>query len=167
VTTSGAAIARFWEDAQRALGRRLVPYFGGLTTPLQPSAPPQAWAFGGTPAQADELLGLVLAGMKTATAGALWDYEAAGEPVPADGDLSIVLDGDGRPRALLRTTDVRVVPFEEVDAEHARLEGEGDLSLDFWRRAHESFFTEYAAHDRGFDPTMPVVLERFEMLYSA
>lgn len=162
---AGSAIARFWEDAQRALGRRLVPSFGGLTT-LQPSAPPPAWAFGGTPEQADELLALVLAGTKTATAGALWDYQAEGEAVPASGDLSIVLDGDGRPRALLRSTDVRVVAFDD-DAEHARLEGEGDLSLEFWRRVHERFFTEYAAHDRGFDAAMPVVLERFEVLYAA
>lgn len=167
MTTDGAAIARFWEDAQRALGRRLAPGLGGLTTPLQPSAPPPAWAFGGTPEQADDLLALVLAGTKTATAGALWDYEADGEAVPAAGNLSIVLDGAARPRALIRTTAARVVPFAEVDAEHARLEGEGDLSLDYWRRVHEWFFTEYAAHDRGFDPAMPVVLERFEVLFQA
>jgi uncharacterized protein YhfF len=128
---------------------------------------PEAWAFGGTAAQADELLGLVLAGTKTATASALWDYEVDSEPLPEAGRLDIVLDGTGRPRALLRTTDVAVSAFDEVSADHARREGEGDLSLAYWRKAHQRFFTEYADHDRGFSPTMPVVLQSFELLFLA
>ena len=45
----------------------------------------------------------------------MWDYEAVGESLPEAGDLSIVLDGAGHPRALIATTDVRIVPFDEVD----------------------------------------------------
>ena len=45
-------------------------------------------------------------------------------------------------------------PFEEVDAEHARLEGEGDLTLASWRRAHEWCWTTYPEHDRGFSPSV-------------
>jgi uncharacterized protein YhfF len=115
---------------------------------------------------ADRLLALVLAGVKTAGASQLWDYDASGDPLPQVGDLSVVLDGGAEPQALLRTTDVRVVPFDEVDAEHARLEGEGDLTLDYWRRVHEWFWTTYPEHDRGFSPSMPVVLERFEVLFT-
>lgn len=143
-------MAAFWADARAALG------LSGTV--------PEAWSFGGTPEQADALLALVLAGTKTATAGALWDYEINEEPLPQPGEMSIVLDGAGRPRALIRATEVRVMPFDEVGAEHARLEGEGDLSLAFWREVHERFFTEFAEHDRGFSATMPVVLERFEVL---
>ena len=147
------AVEAYWASAREACG---------LSGDV-----PQAWSFGSTPEMADRLLALVLAGTKTAGASQLWDYEASGDPLPRAGDLSIVLDGAGEPRALLRTTDVRVLPFEEVDAEHARLEGEGDLTLDYWRRAHEWFWTAYPEHDRGFSPTMPVVLERFEVLYTA
>jgi len=50
-----------------------------------------------------------------------------------------------------------------VDADHAREEGEGDLSLEHWRESHERFFTEHA--EGGFRPDMPVVLERFRVLY--
>ena len=49
------------------------------------------------PEQADALLALVLDGTKTATAGALWDYEALEEEVPAPGDLAIILDGAAAP----------------------------------------------------------------------
>ena len=129
--------------------------------------PPPSWSFGATEQQADDLLALVLDGTKTATAGALWDYEADNEPLPEPGSLSIILDGRGHPRALIECTAIEVVPFNEVDAEHARLEGEGDLSLEFWREVHERFFTEIATHDNGFQPDMPVVCERFRVVYQS
>jgi uncharacterized protein YhfF len=52
-----------------------------------------------------------------------------------------------------------------VTAEQIGLEGEGDRSLDHWRTVHERFFTVHATHDRGFSTTMPVVLDRFRVLY--
>jgi uncharacterized protein YhfF len=122
---------------------------------------PPAWSFGGTPELADELLALVLAGTKTAAASALWEFETDDEPLPEVGTLAIVLDSAGHPHALLRTSDVRIVPFDEVDDEHAFLEGEGDRSLAYWRHAHADYLTP------GHDGSMPVVLERFELLYSA
>lgn len=157
-------IRTFWELARvHAKLNVSSPYFG--PTPLD-SVPPPAWSFGADARQADELLELVLAGTKTATASALWDYEADGEAVPEPGALSIVLDGSGQPRALLETTHVEVVPFDEVTEEHARLEGEDDRSLAHWREVHERFFAETASHDRGFSTDMPVVCERFRVLYS-
>lgn len=171
----------FWTDAKvRAALNPASAYTG--PNPAD-SVPPPAWSFGATPQEADELLALVLDGTKTATASALWDYEPGelddelqheldeldddnGEEdgLPSSGDLSIVLDGAGHPRALIRTTDVRIVPFGEVDEEHARAEGEGDRSLTHWRAVHERFFREHADHEKEFSPTMPVVLERFEVL---
>lgn len=153
----------FWQVAR--VRARLDPtgYYTG-ERPLG-ALPPPAWAFGATPEQADALLALVLAGTKTATASALWDYEAEGEEPPSVGDLGIVTDGRGVPHALITTTAVEVVPFDEVGAEHAHLEGEGDRSLASWREAHRRFFTEHAAHGRGFSPDMPVVLERFAVLH--
>lgn len=158
-----AEIDAFWEDARIHVGlTELASYVGA--TPLSAIQPP-AWSFGATPEQADGLLALVLDGTKTATAGALWDYEADGDPLPTPGMLSIVLDGAGHPRALVRTDDVRIIPFADVDEAHAYAEGEGDRSLGTWRAIHHRFFTEHAAHDRGFSEDMPVVLERFTVLH--
>jgi len=158
-----SAVEAFWELARFHAKLNAAPtYFG--PTPLE-VVPPPAWAFGAEPDEADELLGLVLSGAKTATAGALWDYENDGDPLPESGTLSILLDGSGHPRALIQVTDVRVVPFDEVDEDHARLEGEGDGSLAHWRAAHEEFFTRVATGDRAFEPSMPVVLERFRVVY--
>lgn len=156
-------ISQFWSAAQHQL--RINPIPGYLGTFSGEVLAPPAWSFGATTEVADQLLDLVLAGTKTATAGALWDYEAEGESIPTAGDLSIILDGAGHPRALIKTTQVDVVPFDEVGEEHAFLEGEDDRTLRSWREIHERFFTDHAGHDRGFDPAMPIVLERFELVY--
>ena len=151
----------FWDIAREHADLSGVPVFFGAN-PVRTLRPP-AWAFGATPEQADELLGLVLDGTKTATASSQADYVKEGEELPTPGTLGIVVDGAGHPRALVVTTEMRVVPFDEVDADHARDEGEGDLSLEHWRAVHERYFAEHA--DGGFLPDMPVVLERFRVLY--
>jgi uncharacterized protein YhfF len=159
------AIQAFWAvAARRARLSRMPGYFG--PTALE-SLPPPAWSFGVTREQADEFLALVLAGTKSATASSAWDYQASGEPLPCVGTLGILLDGLERPRALVVTTAVEVVPFGAVSAEHAYLEGEGDRSLEQWRASHRRFFAEHAEHDLGFDPSMLVVLERFSVLYQS
>lgn len=159
----GEAVQVFWEAARNHARLNPAPaYFG--RTPLE-TVPPPAWSFGGTQEQAGELAALVLDGRKTATASALWDYEADDEPLPQVGQMSIVLDGHQRPVALIVTTEVATVPFDQVDAEHAEAEGEGDRSLDHWRETHERFFREFRSHEKDFDPSMPVVLERFTVLY--
>lgn len=160
-----AELSAFWEIARvRGNLNRLNVYTG--PTPLDSLRPPD-WSFGATPEQADALLALVLDGTKTATAGALWDYEAAGEELPEPGDLAIITDSGGHPRALIAITDVRVVAFDEVTEEHAHAEGEGDRSLAYWREVHERFFTEHATHDKAFATDMPVVCETFRVLHSA
>jgi len=162
-TDRSTDVEAFWQLARFHARLNSAPtYFGPTTLEV---VPPPAWAFGDSAEEGDELLQLVLDGTKTATASALWDYETESEALPEAGNLSILLDGSGRPRALINTTDVAVVPFDEVDEEHARLEGEGDRSLDHWRAAHERFFGDVSS--RGFEPDMPVVLERFEVIYQA
>jgi uncharacterized protein YhfF len=158
-------VESFWALARVHARLNSAPaYFGPTTLEV---VPPPAWSFGDSPEQSDALLALVLDGTKTATAGALWDYEHEGEALPEVGTLSILLDGAGHPRALIEVTDVDVVPFDEVDEDHARREGEGDRSLAHWRDEHRRFFTSVATHDRGFAEDMPVVLERFRVVYAA
>lgn len=127
---------------------------------------PEAWAFGDGAEMADELGALVAARIKTATASLLWEYEFEGSPLPKPGDLSIILDGSGSPICLIETTAVEIKPFNQVDAQFAYDEGEGDRTLDFWRDAHWRFFTRIC-QEIGREPAqdMPVVCERFKLVY--
>ncbi|HEY0118959.1 MAG TPA: ASCH domain-containing protein [Cellulomonas sp.] len=157
------AIDQFWQVAR--VKARLSTLGGVLGETPAATVAPQAWAFGDSPELADELLDLVLAGTKTATAELAWNYEAAHEPLPAPRDLSIVLDGAGAPRALLRTTKVDVVPFSSVTAEHARLEGEGDGTLESWRADHERYWRRNMPAGREFSGDAPVICERFTLVF--
>lgn len=70
------------------------------------------------------------------------------------------------PLAAIRTERVTVLPYRDVGGEHARREGEGDLSLAYWRRVHEAFFTEALAQaGLWFTPDMPVVCEEFRRVW--
>lgn len=155
-------LATFWEVSRGHAGLGKIAVVGGLT--VSAGIPPLAWAFGDNPVIADELLALVLAGIKTATSSALADYDAEDTPVPEVGELSIILDGAGHPAALIRTTEVEIVAFDEVTADFAAAEGEDDRSLESWRTEHITYFTRtlgIPALPDGFQ----IVTERFELLY--
>lgn len=124
-----------------------------------------AWRFGD---DADRLAALVLAGRKTATSSAYPLYAVAKEPLPQAGEYSVILDAQGNAVCVIRTTRVYITPFSAVSPEHARREGEGDLSLAYWRRLHRAFFTrEMNAAGQAFDESMNVVCEEFERVFPA
>jgi uncharacterized protein YhfF len=117
----------------------------------------------------DELVGAILRGDKTTTTGLLADYEHAGDPLPAVGQWSAVVDSAGRRVAIIEVVDVRVVPIREIDEEFARAEGEGHTTVAEWRTAHERFWRgEEMSASLGATPVIDddtlVVAERFRLL---
>jgi len=155
-------IQRFWELTQRYAHVGDFDVFLGKS--WSQAVPPPTWSFGDSPELADQALDLVLSGRKTAMTGLYQDYLDQGEPLPRPGELSIILDGGGLPRALVREREVLVVPFGDVTAEMAALEGEGDRSLATWRQAHQ---TMWQRPGRPLDDAAEVVWERFKVLYPA
>lgn len=128
--------------------------------------PYEAWSFGDGPEMADELGALVASGRKTATCSALWELEAEGEPMARPGEKAVILDGGEEPICVIETTEVEIRRYDEVDEDFAREEGEGDRSLGYWREAHKDFFTRtLPGIGRGFAQDMPLVCERFRMIY--
>jgi uncharacterized protein YhfF len=123
----------------------------------------EAFAFGDDREMADRLVELVLDGTKTATSSLAWEYDG---PAPAVGDLAIVVDGDGRPRCIIETTEVYELAFDEVDEAMAYDEGEGDRSLVGWREEHWTFFGRVCVGlNREPSGAMPIVFERFQVVY--
>jgi uncharacterized protein YhfF len=125
----------------------------------------RAFMFGNTPALARELADLVLDGKKRATASLPFMWEGEGESLPSVGDVYVLHDWNGNAVALLRNTRVDVVPFDEVTEDFVRTEGEGDLTLAWWRDAHWQYFAEELCAI-GQHPTrkMLVVCQRFDVL---
>ena len=122
-----------------------------------------SWAFGSL---ADELADLVLRGEKTATASAYELYKLENEPLPKAGSFDVILDSQDRAVCIVEITIVNVLPFNEVSAEHAFKEGEGDKSLAYWQQVHQAFFIECLAEaGLEFSQEMGVVLEEFRKVY--
>lgn len=115
---------------------------------------------------ADRLSSLILKGKKTASCSSLWEYESDGSRIPEIGEFTIVLNGKNEPVCIVETTDVQITPFEKVEESFAFLEGEGDLSLEYWRSAHWNFFTR-SLEKLGLQPmmNMPLVCEKFKLVY--
>lgn len=124
------------------------------------------YTFGDSAELAEELGRLVLHGPKRATAGLVHEFEVSQEPLPQVGDRCAVLGGDGRPLAIVRTTDVRVGPLSSVDDRFAWDEGEGERTRASWLAAHTRFFIgQCAAMGVRFSDDIGVVFERFELVW--
>ena len=118
--------------------------------------------FGFPGALRDQLVALILQGVKTAGAGLLAEYEEDGEPVPEPGDRFVLVDSSDRGIAVIETVEARVVRAGDVDEEFARAEGEGFESVADWRAAHERFWGRYRAEPIT-DDTL-VVCDRFRLV---
>ncbi|MET4157079.1 ASCH domain-containing protein [Agromyces sp. PvR057] len=130
--------------------------------------PPSVEQFGDHPELTDELLGLVIEGPKRATASLVAEFAAEGEPLPRVGSHWIACDSTGRPRAILRSTELRLAVIDEVDESFAYDEGEGDRTLAWWRDGHERYWRRATAR-LGFEwsPDLEIVLERFDVVWPA
>ena len=115
----------------------------------------ERFSFGDSPQLADELLALVLSGRKTATCWSVQDGQQT-----AVGQRWVVCDGSEQPRAVLETVSLEQRIFNQVDEAFARKEGEGDLTLDWWRKAHQRYFER----NGGFDPSMLLWCEKFKVV---
>ncbi|HCC35399.1 MAG TPA: ASCH domain-containing protein [Ruminococcaceae bacterium] len=120
----------------------------------------ETFAFGDNPQMADELLELVVSGKKTATVSVILD----GDHAPAPGDLSLVLDGKGRPACVIKTISTTTVPFQLLTWDMVKLEGE-DESFEDWRAGNKRYWNR-DAENRGYSFTedTPVLFEIFELV---
>jgi uncharacterized protein YhfF len=117
----------------------------------------------GDPTLSTELGLLVRDGPKRATASVVAAYETEGEPLPRLGTYTVVIDGAGLPLCIIRTTELAIRRFGEVDERFAFDEGEGDRTLSFWRQAHREFFATHGGITLDDDTEM--VLERFQLVW--
>jgi uncharacterized protein YhfF len=134
---------------------------------LDSTTPHQIWFFGNTSEMARELAGLVISGKKTATASLVSVNKLTPEIAPIENGYSVVTDFEGNPLCVIQTTEIRHLPFTEVDAQFAFDEGEGNQTLKDWRERHWRYFTKEAAElGLEFNENSLVCCERFRLLYS-
>ncbi len=103
----------------------------------------------------DELVDLVIKGKKTATTS---NYDE--NDLPVINSESILLFENEKKACITKTIDYKIMKFKEITEKEAKLEGEGDLSLEYWRKVHYDFFKKY---NPDFNEDTLVVFETFEV----
>ncbi len=145
------------------------PFWDSFVAAVDLDPPPEfseAFFFGDNERVTNELAELVLIGTERATTSLLWAYEADSDSIPRPGAFSVVTDWDGRPLCVIETTQVDVMPYQDVTEEFAAVEGDGDGSLRHWREVHwDAFSRECAQIGKAPAPRMQVICERFEVVY--
>ena len=149
-----SAIEHFWDEAARSCPQ------------LQGKRYYEAFYFGNTESSANRLADLVLQGEKTATSSLLWTLELEKKPMLQVGDYSIVTTWDDVPVCIVETTELRIVPFKDVDAQFAYDYGEGDRTLAWWKEHIVEYYAEECkAIGRETTEDMPLVCERLRVVY--
>ena len=126
----------------------------------------EAFRIGDSDESADKGADLIQQGIKSATSSLLWEYQAAHKLPPQEGSLSIVENGKGEPVCVVKTTEIAMKRFTEVDAQFAYDYGEWDRTLEMWRRQCWEYYSEQCRR-LGREPTeeMLLVCERFKVVY--
>ncbi len=115
---------------------------------------------------ANELAELVANKVKQATTSLYYLYEKENAKLPKEGDISIITDFDGNPVTIIENMKVELTTFNKVTLEYAEIEGEGDKSLEYWKKVHKEMFTkELLEFDMIFNENMKVVCEYFKTIY--
>lgn len=118
-----------------------------------------AWQMGDSPELASELANLIKKGIKTASCGSFASYQQE-ESAPRIGSYNIILDGQNVPICVIRLVSLQLVRFCDINEEFARKEGEGDLSLEYWKKEHQRFFIR----EGHFSEDMELIAEEFEVV---
>ena len=111
------------------------------------------WKFG---IDNNNLVKLVIEGKKRATTCPYYE-----EDIPIIGEESIILYDNGKQACKVKTKEYYVMKFCEMTEELSSLEGEGDLSLEYWRKIHMDYFTSF---DKTFNDESLIIFEIFEVV---
>ncbi len=114
----------------------------------------EKWKFG---QDNDKLIELVLSGKKRATSSLLLE----GDKLPSIGEESIICYDNDIPACTIKLVDYKVMKYNEMTEDLAKLEGEGDLSLNYWKKVHYDFFKSVYPQFKENDK---ILFEIFEVI---
>lgn len=124
-----------------------------------------SWYFCDNEKSANELVKLVLSVEKTGTSSLNKAYDHD-EEKPKINDYSIITNFNGEAKCIIKNIGVKILPFNKITEEMAFLEGEGDKSLEYWRKVHRNFFSNYCnSIGKIFSEKDLVIYEHFEVVY--
>ena len=115
---------------------------------------------------ANECAELVVKEIKQATATSLWWFEKNNEALPKVGDQYIITDWSGSAKAIIETIKVELTPYNKITSDFAKSEGEGDKSLEYWKKVHQAYYSrEMQPYNERFNENMIIICEYFKTIF--
>lgn len=94
-------------------------------------------------------------------------YDGDRAITPVVGGYSVLTDSTDAPRAVLKTTGLMTLPFNQITEKETAIDGPAVRPLEIWRPIHVTFFTnELTSRGKTFADDMPVTVEKFEVVCS-
>ncbi len=115
------SVKKMWEDYLTSIGESIISTNKNYAS----------WYFCDNEKSANNLAKLVREGIKRGTSSLHHLYEVDNEELPMADDYSVITDWNGIAQCIIKTEKVTILPFKDVNEEHAKKEGEGDKSLKY------------------------------------
>lgn len=146
-------LAEFWQQARVASNENLGNNY-------------MVRRIGGSAEAVDRILGNVLVGEKTGTVGLRWLFERLPDTEPSIGSYTVLIDSKDTPRAVIETTGLTEVTVGRMTQQHLEMDGRAPRPLQEWRSIHMPYWAKLLApYGLAPDDRMPVVIERFRLVY--
>ena len=111
---------------------------------------------------------LIRTGDKTGTFTLPWIVERTGQAEPAPGRLLVLIDMNGTPTLLVRTTSVRLAIFGRVTTEDTAVDGSPVRDPAVWIPLHTRYWNGLLQpFGLAVSDDMPFWIEAFELVYDA
>jgi len=108
----------------------------------------------------------ILSKEKVATYSLPWLYKYFPYSKPSCGEFIIQLDFEGKPCALVQTTELQEIQFKDINSEHSSLDGPPVRDIKVWKNLHTQYWNNLLnTYDMKVAEQMPVIIEKFTCIY--
>tara|TARA_B110000046_G_scaffold121613_1_gene128232 strand:- start:8582 stop:9292 length:711 start_codon:yes stop_codon:yes gene_type:complete len=116
---------------------------------------------------AKECAQLTRDGIKKATSTSLWWFEKNNADLPEVGNIYVVTDWYKIAKAIVEVVKVEQTPFNQITDKYAAIEGEGDKSLEYWKKVHWDYYRlEMEEFGEKATEDMMIVCEQFKTIFT-
>lgn len=96
-----------------------------------------------------------------------WYFEKTKQPLPKPGDFIMLVDFDGAPQALVRTSRLESRTWATITEDDIAIDGPTMRTMSAWKKVHFEHWTrQLTGTGRSIVDDMPVLVERFDLVYA-
>ena len=113
------------------------------------------------------IIDFIKEGEKVGTFSLPWLMESEKIPASHTGQPIILLSYDGKPEIVVQITDIEETTFGEIDYDVTKIDGPPVRDPEVWIPLHREYWNNILKpYGRSCTDDMPVIVERFKLVYS-